>query len=129
MGDRTQFDTPVTLPPTVPPIPQGGDPVASAQDELIANENHWVSTRSRLRILGQKINVWFTDRGQTLDPATLDITQVASALSLDPEATLDGWGGEISFDSDGKGYRLISAGPDGEFGNSDDVEYRRIIER
>ena len=29
------------------------------------------------------------------------------------EAIRDGWGSEISFDSDGKGYRLRSAGPDG----------------
>ena len=67
--------------------------------------------------------------GRHLDPAALDIDEIASALSLDAESTNDGWGRRFRFDSDGRGYRLFSAGPDGEFGNADDVEYRRIRER
>jgi hypothetical protein len=94
---------------------------------MLANENHWVLTRNKLRVLGQKINTWFADRGRTLDPAELDIAQISRALSVDPGTTLDGWGRSVAFESDGKGYRLISAGPDGEFGNSDDVEYRRTL--
>jgi hypothetical protein len=123
------FDTPVNLPSSERPQPGVADPVARVKDELLANENHWVSTRNRLRVLGQEINAWFGDRGSTLDPKAVDIAQISSALSLDPEATTDGWGRTISFEPDGKGYRLISAGPDGEFGNTDDVEYRRILER
>ena len=88
-----------------------------------------MSTRSRLRQLGQRVNTWIADRGPTLDPAALDIDQISSGLLLGPGETLDGWGREVRFESDGKGYRLISAGPDGEFGNSDDVEYRRMLER
>jgi hypothetical protein len=123
------YSTPVDLPPEVTPPQQAIDPVASARDKLLVNENRWVSTRSRLRMLGQQINGWFADRGQTLDPTALDMAQIARALSLDPEATQDGWGREISFSAVGKGYRLISAGPDGEFGSSDDVEYRRVLDR
>jgi len=128
-GSRFMFDTPVNLPSSERPQPGVADPVARVKDELLANENHWVSTRNRLRVLGQEINAWFADRGSTLDPKAVDIAQISSALSLDSEATIDGWGRTISFESDGKGYRLISAGPDGEFGNTDDVEYRRILER
>lgn len=124
-----EFVAPVDLAPKTMPRQQAADPGASARDKLLVKENHWVSTRSKLRILGQQINTWFADRGRTLDPVALDIAQIAQALSLDPEMTKDGWGREISFESVGKGYRLISAGPDGEFGNSDDVEYRRMLER
>ena len=120
------FNTPVDLPSA---MQQPAEPFSKAQEDLLANENRWVSTRNKLRVLGQQINTWFADRGRTLDPTTLDIARIASALSLEPKATLDGWGREISFDSDGKGYRLTSAGPDGEFGSSDDVEYRRILDR
>jgi hypothetical protein len=103
------------------------DPVGSAGDKRLVTENHWVSTRSKLRKLGQQINAWFADRGQTLDPAELDIKQIARALSLEPDVTRDGWGREISFVPAENGYRLVSAGPDGEFGSSDDVEYRRML--
>lgn len=130
MASAPVFHAPAKLSPATPPLPQQADrPTASAQDQRLANKNRWVSTRNRLRVLGQKINAWFADRGRTLDPGGLDITQIARALSLEPEAVVDGWGGKISFDSDGRGYRLVSAGPDGKFGNSDDVEYRRTLER
>lgn len=129
VGSGPIFDTRVNLPSSATPPPQAPGTAASVQDELLANENRWVSTRNKLRVLGQKVNAWLGDRGRTLDPEALDITQISGALSLDPQATIDGWGGEISFESDGKGYRLISAGPDGKFGNTDDVEYRRILER
>lgn len=123
------YSTPVDLPSRTAPPQQGADPVATARDKLLVTENRWVSTRSKLRALGQQINTWFADRGRTLDPSALDMAQIARALSLDPEATRDGWGREIAFDAFGEGYRLISAGPDGEFGSSDDVEYRRVLER
>ena len=123
------FNTPVDLPNAMPQQPKVADPVSKAQDDLLVNENRWVSTRNKLRVLGQRINTWFADRGRTVDPIALDIAQIKVALALEPEAILDGWGREIAFDSDGKGYRLSSAGPDGEFGSSDDVEYRRILER
>ena len=126
---RPVFDTPVDLPQATPQPPKVAAPVAKAQDDQLANENRWVSTRNKLRVLGQQINTWFAGPGRTLDPTTLDIAQISDALSLEREAIRDGWGREISFDSDGKGYRLRSAGPDGRFGSSDDVEYRRILER
>ena len=124
---RADRDVPIELsaiqrPPTAAP------PTAT-RDAALANENRWVSTRSRLRQLGQRVNAWIADRGDTLDPLALDIEQISSGLLLGPGETVDGWGNEIRYDSDGKGYRLVSAGPDGEFGNSDDVEYRRMLER
>jgi hypothetical protein len=129
VGSGPIYDVPTRLQAPAPERPREGDSAARVQAELIANENHWVSTRNKLRVLGQEINTWFGGPGRSRDPASVDINQISVALSLDPQATVDGWGRTIAFESDGKGYRLISAGPDGEFGNTDDVEYRRIIER
>jgi hypothetical protein len=53
------------------------------------------------------------------------MADIAAALQLDRDGTVDGWGRRISFRSDGRIYKLISAGPDGEYGNGDDVEFRR----
>ena len=80
------FVAPVDLPPSDAAAAKAADPV-QARDDLLVKENRWVSTRSKLRILGQQINTWFADRGRTLDPEALDIAQIAQALSLDPEMT------------------------------------------
>lgn len=102
---------------------------AQKQAEELVNENKWVATRNRLRILGQQVNRWLRKEGQSLDPATLDAERLASLLNLPEDRLTDGWGNKVRFISDGKGYRLVSTGPDGVFGNSDDVEYRRILRR
>lgn len=104
---------------------QTGTPSLSDEDARLMNENRWVATRMRLRRLSQQIDVWLDGSGREVNPARLTIADVARALELDPRSTLDGWGRRVSFRSDGKVYKLISAGPDGEFGTDDDVEYRR----
>ena len=35
----------------------------------------------------------------------------------------DPWGADFSYDSDGRAYKIISAGPDGQMGNEDDITY------
>jgi hypothetical protein len=122
-----------TVPPP-PPVPAApGTPQTPAatdlQDDLLVNENKWVATRNKLRVFGQRVNAWLVDSAAAVDPLTLDIGQIATALGADDETITDGWGNRIRFDSDGNGYRLISFGPDGEFGTSDDVEYRRLLRR
>ena len=87
---RPEFSVPIEL--SAPAQrPKATAPATAEQDELLANENRWVSTRSRLRQLGQRVNAWIADRGPTLDPAALDIGQVSSGLLLGPGETLDGW--------------------------------------
>lgn len=103
--------------------------VLNTQNELLANENKWVATRNRLRLLGQRVSVWFAEGGAAQDPAGLDLAAIARLVPLDAESTLDGWGREVRYQPEGQGYKLVSAGPDGAFGTSDDVEYRRILER
>ncbi len=123
------YSTPENLPPPPAlPVPAGDKP-PEIQTDLLANENKWVATRNKLRVLGQRVNAWLVDAGSSIDAAALDIGQIATSLSLDDDGLLDGWGNRIDYQSDGKGYKLISSGPDGAFGSSDDVEYRRILQR
>jgi hypothetical protein len=102
---------------------------SAAQNEELANENKWVSTRNRLRVLGQRLNAWFVDGGSSQDLTKMDLSAIALAVPLEPGSTLDGWDRPIVFRSDGQVFRLISAGPDGEMGNSDDIDYQRVLER
>lgn len=110
------------------PTPPSVDEAVTAQNETLANENRWVATRNRLRLLGQQINSWYGREGSPQDPQALDLAGLAVLIPLDPDSLLDGWGRQVSYRHEGRGYRLVSAGPDGEFGNSDDIEYRRVLE-
>ena len=94
-------------------------------DDQVFSEDQWIATQARLRALSQRIDAWLDGSGRAVNPARLTIADIASELALEPESILDGWGGVINFRSDGKIYKLSSAGPDGEYGNADDVEYRR----
>jgi hypothetical protein len=102
------------------------DPTEDGQQGPIFSEDRWVATQARLRALSQRIDIWLDSSGRAVNPARLTIADIASELSLQPESILDGWGGVINFRSDGRIYKLTSAGPDGEYGNADDVEFRRI---
>ena len=123
------FLEPPALPELIPDAAQPDTPTTTLQDDLLVNENRWVATRNKLRSLGQRVNAWLADDTGNVDPATLDLNDVVRALRLDQDDVLDGWGNRIDYQSDGQGYRLISAGPDGVFGNTDDVDYRRTLRR
>ena len=127
MRSRPAFSLPAEL--TQPNAQPTTSPATGRQDELLVNENKWVATRNKLRLLGQRVNAWLVDGGRSADLAQVDIDIIAKALALVSQDTLDGWDRQIRFRAEGNGYRLISAGPDGQFGSTDDVEYRRIVER
>ena len=100
-------------PPPLAPAP-ARPAVPDPEVDLLATENKWVATRNRLRVFGQQVNAWLVDAGPSVDPAGLDIDRIAAALSAGEERITDGWGNKIGYESDGVGYRLVSAGPDGE---------------
>jgi hypothetical protein len=101
----------------------------SGNQASMSNENKWVMTRNKLRVLGQRLNAWFGSAGKEVDPARLSMADIGQSLLLDFDATLDGWGKQITYRHEGKGYVLISAGPDGQFDTTDDVKYRRSLSR
>ncbi len=123
------FLEPPSLPELTPDAAQPDTPTTALQDDLLVNENRWVATRNKLRSLGQRVNAWLADNAGSVDAATLDLDDLVRVLQLDQGDVLDGWDNRIEYQSDGQGYRLISAGPDGVFGNTDDVDYRRTLRR
>ena len=99
--------------------------IGTGQEEQLFSDDQWVATQARLRALSLRIDAWLDGSGREVNPARLTIADIATELSLKPESILDGWGGVINFRSDGRIYKLTSAGPDGEYGNADDLDYRR----
>ena len=92
----------------------------------MASENKWVSTRRKLRTLGQSVNTWLAARPGA-DAGQLNLFRLREEVGIDPAQMLDGWNGEVQYIPDNEGYRLISAGPDRLFGTADDIQYRRVL--
>ena len=131
LAPSASFDMPVNLPAPAAQ-PPGGDasaPAPQSQDERLVNENKWVATRTRMRLLAQRIAEWRDGPGQGADIADLQLAAFASDKSLEPDSVRDGWGNFIDLRVEGNGLRLVSGGPDGEIGTADDVEYRRMLGR
>jgi len=91
-------------------------------------ENKWVSTRRILRSLAQNVNAWLAERPGT-EPSQVSLFQLQEDLSLQSQAFLDAWNGEVQYIPDNEGYRLISAGPDRLFGTVDDIQFRRVLDQ
>ncbi|MGB5467099.1 MAG: hypothetical protein WBM84_13560, partial [Sedimenticolaceae bacterium] len=131
LAPTASFDAPVNL-PSPAARSSGGDagaPAPRSQDERLVNENKWVATRTRMRILAQRIAQWRGGPGRATDIADLRLASFASDQSLEPDSVRDGWGRPIDLQIEGESLRLISAGPDGKVGTADDVEYRRVLGR
>lgn len=104
------------------------DDVLGLDSANLQPENKWVSTRKRLRTLGQHINTWIT-KHQGADASQLSLFRLREDASLPIDDLVDGWGSELQYIPDTEGYRLISAGPDHLFGTADDIQYRRVLTR
>lgn len=132
MGNQPALVPPPAVAPAAGPASRPGQPAAprppTTQDAVLAEENKWVATRNRLRVAGQQLSAWFANGGSAADATRMDMAAVSAALGLDAQASRDGWGREVRYASDGKGFRLFSAGPDGQFGTPDDIEYRRLLD-
>ncbi len=42
---------------------------------------------------------------------------------IEPNKLKDPWGGEFGYDSDGRNFKIMSAGPNGTMGDEDDITY------
>ena len=89
--------------------------------------NPWVRTRSGLRSVGRQLMSWIETSERPRDLRPMGIDDLQAELGLDYHLLLDGWGRRLEFKADDRGLVLRSAGPDGEFGNADDIEYRRSL--
>ena len=130
LAPTASFDMPVDL-PSPAAQPSGRDvalPAPQGLDERLVNENKWVATRTRMRMLAQRIEQWRAGPGESTEIADLQLAVFAREQSIDPDNITDGWGNAIDLRVEGKGLRLVSGGPDGKVGTADDVEYRRVLE-
>lgn len=124
-------DLPPTPIPMQAPATPGGGSAGSAADFVnssLARENKWVQTRTRLREFGQQANTWIARNSAAVDPMVLTLDQLQQSLSYDAGKLIDGWGKRFRYIPDANGYRLVSAGPDGQFSTADDIQYRRVLE-
>ena len=130
MKGSTVFDDPPAAEGWKQPQGSTEDKAPSVVDQL-SEQNRWVATRNKLRVLGQRISGWLGDANSDIDPASLNVNDIAKALELDADSTVDGWGRPIRYRYREKrrGFVLTSAGPDGKFGSGDDVEFRRSLNR
>lgn len=102
---------------------QPATPEAARRD---SEQNQWVQTRSQLRLLGEQVNAWLSDRSEAT-AIDLNLYRLREDLSLSREMFTDAWNTEVQYIPDIEGYRLISAGPDRLFGTADDMQYRRVL--
>ncbi len=130
MKSSTTFDDATATEPWKPPQESADDKGPSVVDRL-SEQNKWVATRNKMRVLAQSISSWLGGPDSGVDPSGLKMDDIVEALGLDEEAVLDGWGRQIRYRyrDKGNGFMLGSAGPDGEFGTSDDIQHRRSLGR
>ena len=122
------FEEPPAAENWTPQQDSAGEQAPSVADRL-NEQNKWVATRNKLRVLGQRISSWLGAEDSDVDPAGLDMDAIAEALGLEPDSTMDAWGRPIRYRYREKsnGFALRSPGPDGEFGGSDDIRIRRSL--
>ena len=129
MKTSTVFDDIPAGEPWTDPRGSAKDKVSSVVDRL-SEQNKWVSTRNKVRVLGQRVSSWLGNPDSEVDASGLKTDDIVEALALDEQAAIDGWGKQIRYRYRKKsnGFALRSAGPDGEFGSADDVVYRRSLD-
>lgn len=66
-----------------------------------------------------------TTREQKIIAPGMGRKQLAKAMHLQPSLFRDGWGKSLSVWIGYEGFSLLSAGPDGEYGNKDDMMMQR----
>jgi hypothetical protein len=108
-------------------------PIAVPQQTQSVSEvikpNKWVITRGKLRGVGRQLMSWRGGAGADVDLTVFDVDDIQRVLDLNPQQLVDGWDRRVRFSADERGYLFASAGPDGQFGNADDIEYRRTLRR
>lgn len=95
-------------------------PVVATTPAIPANPQR-AATNRRLEQLNRSIKVWMIQYGSGFNPAQVTLERLQQDLSIGEQEMLDGWGTALRFEPEDGRYRVISAGPDGVFGNADDL--------
>ncbi|TVO76665.1 hypothetical protein [Sedimenticola selenatireducens] len=79
-------------------------------------------TLRRLEQLNRSVSVWMIQYGSGFNPAQVTLERLQQDLKMSEQDMLDGWGTALRFEPEAQVYRVISAGPDKEFGTGDELK-------
>ncbi|MCG8428569.1 MAG: type II secretion system protein GspG [Chromatiales bacterium] len=102
----------------VSPEPQSSPVV---QVEAPPADPELAATNQRLDGLFRSVKVWMIQFGSGFDPNQVTLERLQQDLGMADDEMVDGWGQPFQYSVDGSEYRVTSAGPDGQFGNEDDL--------
>jgi hypothetical protein len=79
-------------------------------------------TLRRLEQLNRSVSVWMIQYGSGFNPTQVTLERLQQDLKMSEQDMLDGWGTALRFEPEAQVYRVISAGPDKEFGTGDELK-------
>lgn len=79
------------------------------------------NTLRRLDILKKSVKVWMIQFGSGFDPFQVTLDRLSQDLEVKAVDMSDGWGTAFRYEPYEDRYRLLSAGPDKQFGTGDDI--------
>lgn len=106
---------PMLMAPTPEPAAGVVEPAAPVDPQL-------ARTNSRLEALNRSIRVWMIQYGSGFNPAQVTLDRLQRDLQIGDQEMVDGWGTALRFEPEEKVYRVVSAGPDRQFGTQDDLQ-------
>ena len=107
--------SPVLMESPPEPTAETVEPAAPVNPKL-------AKTNSRLEALNRSIRVWMIQYGSGFNPAQVTLDRLQRDLQIGDQEMVDGWGTVLRFEPEEKVYRVVSAGPDRQFGTQDDLQ-------
>lgn len=95
------------------------------------NSSRERAAEEAVRNIKSSITTWMIDNKKAKPPTDLKVLVVAEgdeepAMDGGEGALIDPWGTEFKVEVKGKRFAVVSAGPDGEFGNEDDIRSDKV---
>jgi hypothetical protein len=95
---------------------------ATAEPEIaVPVDPQLAATNKNLNLIFSSVRVWMIQFGAGFDPSQVTLERLSQDLALTQEQMVDGWGQAFRYVVDNPHYRVISAGPDGQFDSADDI--------
>ncbi|WP_428634103.1 hypothetical protein [Sedimenticola sp.] len=111
----------------LPMLPDSAPPPVVASAPAAPVNPQRVETNRRLEQLKHNVKVWMIQYGSGFNPAQVTLDRLQKDLGIDEKSMQDGWGTALRFEPDAGRYRVISAGPDKQFGTSDDLKREEAV--
>ena len=102
-----------------PAVEKRAAPVTQQQVETAASEAE--RTLRRMKGLARSVRIWMIKYGAGFDPEQVTMQRMQQDLAIKPAEMNDAWGRPLGYQPEGSEFSILSAGADGQFGNSDDL--------